>query len=75
MKYHRNTACVHLYMNPDENQNFRPNIYIDGEIRDLKTMLVTAARMRVERVPAELLRSSFGKQKAIIANKEPSNTI
>ena len=75
MNYHRNTACVHLYMNPDENQNFRPNIYIDGEIRDLKAMLVTAARMRVERVPAELLRSSFGKKKAIIANNEPSNTI
>jgi hypothetical protein len=32
-------------MNPDENQNFRPNIYIDGEIRDLKALLVTAARM------------------------------
>ena len=45
MKYHRNTACVHLYMNPDENQNFRPNIYIDGEICDLKALLVTAARM------------------------------
>lgn len=45
MNYHRNTACVHLYMNPDENQNFHPNIYIDGEIRDLKALLVTAARM------------------------------
>ena len=45
MKYHRNTACVHLYMNPDENQNFRPNIYIDGEICDLKALIVTAARM------------------------------
>jgi hypothetical protein len=32
-------------MNPDENQNFRPNIYIDGGIRDLKALLVTAARM------------------------------
>ena len=58
MTYHRETACVHLDMNPDENQNFRPNIYIDGEIRDLEAMLVTAARMRVERVPAELLRET-----------------
>lgn len=45
MKYHRNTACVHLYMNPDENQNYRPNIYIDGEIRDLEALLITAARI------------------------------
>ncbi len=64
MTYHRETACVHLYMNPDENQNFRPNIYIDGEIRDLKAMLVTASRMRVERVPTELLRSSFEKKES-----------
>ena len=45
MNYNRNTACVHLYMNPDENQHVRPTIYIDGEIRDLKALLVTAARM------------------------------
>lgn len=45
MKYHRNTACVHLYMNPDENQNYRPNIYTDGEIRDLEALLITAARI------------------------------
>lgn len=45
MNYNRNTACVHLYMHPDEKQNYRPNIYIDGEICDLKALLVTAARM------------------------------
>ena len=43
--FNRNTACVHLYMNPDENQNFRPNIFIDGEIKDLKALIITAARM------------------------------
>ena len=43
--FNRNTACVHLYMNPDENQNYRPNIYTDGEIRDLEALLITAARI------------------------------
>ena len=43
--FHRKTACIHLYMNPDENQNYRPNIYTDGEIRDLEALLITAARI------------------------------
>jgi hypothetical protein len=43
--YNRNTACIHCYMHPEENQRLKSNIYIDGQKADLKALLVTAARM------------------------------
>jgi hypothetical protein len=46
--YNRNTACIHLYMHPEENQRLKSNIYIDGQNMDLKALLITAARMDQE---------------------------
>lgn len=43
--YNRQTACIHLYMHAQENQKLKSNIYIDGQNRDIKALLVTAARM------------------------------
>lgn len=40
-----NTACIHLYMHPTESQELKNNLYIDGDIRDLKALLITAARL------------------------------
>lgn len=38
----RQTACIHLYMHPEER---KVNIYMDGQKADLEALLVTAARM------------------------------
>ena len=37
------TACVHLYTHPKVKQSV--NIFIEGEIRDLEALLITAARI------------------------------
>ena len=43
--YNRNTACIHCYMHPKDNQKLQSNIYVDGQKTDLKALLITAARI------------------------------